>query len=293
MRAGASTCRMPGNSVSCVVWHLAVSVKPPTMAKRSAAYRLGNEALARRMTIGPDFVTAALVLCAHGVRGGVGSAAAHADRIRALGWFAEVHACAHKGAPGLPETLAGVHAPTVYLAPFLMAEGYTLAAIRRKIEAAARPGQRLRICRPVGSHPRLADAIAARAMATAAAKAWRPADTALLLVGHGTERHPESDTTTRQHAAQIAVRGGFAEVAVAFLDQAPRVAEALAALSAPRVIAVGLFVDRGEHGEEDIPALLAPAGARAAYAGPIGPDPLVTELILDQMRQAAAVTVAA
>ena len=52
--------------------------------------------------------------------------------------------------------------------------------------------------------------------------------------------------------------------------------------SGTQCVVVGLFVDAGEHGEEDIPALLAPAGERAVYAARIGPDPLVTELLLDQ-----------
>ena len=55
-------------------------------------------------------------------------------------------------------------------------------------------------------------------------------------------------------------------------------------LRAERCVAIGLFVDAGEHGEEDVPALL---GDRAAYAGPMGPDPLVTDLIsLDQVHAA-------
>jgi sirohydrochlorin ferrochelatase len=58
-------------------------------------------------------------------------------------------------------------------------------------------------------------------------------------------------------------------------------------------VVVGLFVDAGEHGEEDIPGLLAPASVRAAYAGPIGPDPLITELILDQAQAALAANIAA
>jgi len=82
-------------------------------------------------------------------------------------------------------------------------------------------------------------------------------------------------------------------VASAFLDEPPHVAEALAAVRARQSVAVGLFMDAGEHGEEDIPALLAPAGGRAAYAGPIGIDPLVTELILEQAKGALAAHVAA
>jgi sirohydrochlorin cobaltochelatase len=236
---------------------------------------------------------AALVLCAHGIRGGVGGAAEHAGRIAARGLFAEVHACALKGAPGLREVLAAVRAPEVVFAPLLMAEGYTLQAMLRKLEGATDPARPITVCRPIGVHPRLADMIATRARALCATRGWRPADTALLIVGHGTERHPDSDATARRHAAQIAARPIFAEVATGFLDERPLVPEALRALRAPQCVAVGLFVDAGEHGEEDIPTLLAPAGERAVYAGPIGPDPLVTELILDHARAAMAAGIAA
>jgi sirohydrochlorin cobaltochelatase len=236
---------------------------------------------------------AALVLCAHGIRGGVGGASEHAARITTRGVFAEVHACALKGKPGLREVVAAVRAREVVFAPLLMAEGYTLQAMLRKLEGATDPPRPITVCRPIGVHPRLADMIASRARALCATRGWRPADAALLIVGHGTERHPDSGATARRHAAQIAARELFAEVAIGFLDERPLVPEALDALRSPQCVAVGLFVDAGEHGEEDIPALLAPAGERAIYAGPIGPDPLVTELILDQAYAALGASIAA
>ena len=235
----------------------------------------------------------ALVLGGHGIRGGVGAAADHAERIAARGLFAEVHAGALKGEPGLVETVRAVSAPEIVLAPLLMAEGYTLRAMRRRLDRGLPRAARLTVCRPIGVHPGLGEMIRTKALALCAAKSWRPAETTLLIVGHGTERHPDSGTSTRWHAAQIAARGTFAEVAVAFLDQPPYVPEALDSLTSARCIAVGLFVDAGEHGEEDIPALLAPAGDRAVYAGPLGPDPLVTGLILDQVHAALGTSIAA
>jgi sirohydrochlorin cobaltochelatase len=236
---------------------------------------------------------AALVLCAHGIRGGVGVAAEHAGRIAARGLFAAVHACALKGAPGLNEVVAAVHAPELVFAPLLMAEGYTLQAMLAKLERALDRSRRATVCQPLGVNPRLADMIATKARALCATRAWQPADTALLIVGHGTERHADSGATAHRHARQIAAQGIFAEVATGFLDERPRVPEALAARGARHCVVVGLFVDAGEHGEEDIPGLLAPASVRAAYAGPIGPDPLITELILDQAQAALAANIAA
>ena len=232
----------------------------------------------------PGLREAALVLCAHGSRGGAGAAAGHAVRIARLGWFAEVHACALKGEPGLTRTLTAVRAPSGFLAPLLMAEGFTLRTILSRLELAGASRSKLTVCRPVGVHPRLAGMIGAKALALCARKGWPAAETALLIAGHGTERHPDSDASARRHAAEIRAQKVFAEVAVGFLDQAPRIPDALARLSPRRAVVVGLFVDRGEHGEADIPKLLAPVGERAAYAGPIGPDPLITELILDEVQ---------
>jgi sirohydrochlorin cobaltochelatase len=234
----------------------------------------------------PGLRQAALVLCAHGSRGVVGAAAEHALRIARLGWFGEVHACALKGEPELTRTLAAVRAPSGFLAPLLMAEGFTLRAMLSRLDHAGASRTRLTVCRPVGMHPRLAGMIAAKALALSARNGWPAADTALLIAGHGTERHPDSGASARRHAAEIRAQNVFAEVALGFLDQAPRISDALAGVRARHCVVVGLFVDRGEHGEEDIPKLLAAAGGRAAYAGPIGPDPLIIGLILDEVQAA-------
>jgi sirohydrochlorin cobaltochelatase len=235
---------------------------------------------------GEAWSSAALVLCAHGIRGGPGCALDNARAIGRRGLFAEVEACAHKGRPGLIETLTRVKSRRVFLLPLLMAEAYTLRAMLRKLEKVPAPHGGLQICRPLGAHPRFADLIARRGDAACARREWPSAATALVIAAHGTTRDPDSGTTARAHAEAIRRSGSFAEVATAFLDEPPTLPQALSALSSRRCVVVGLFVDRGEHGEEDIPELLAPFGERAAYAGPVGTDPAVIEFILDQVRTA-------
>jgi sirohydrochlorin cobaltochelatase len=234
----------------------------------------------------PVWQDAALVLCAHGIRGGPGVAAEHAATIARRALFAEVHACAHKGEPGLLDVLARVEAPVVYLAPLLMAEGFTLRTMLTRLETFGRRHSDLRLCRPVGRHPRLAALLATKAKTVAWDQGWRLRDTALLITGHGTTRHAQASATARRHAAEIAASGAFAEVVTAFLDQSPTILEATSRLRAPRLVAVGLLVDRGEHGEEDIPRLLAAAGGSAVYTGPIGGDPAIADLVLDLVRAA-------
>ncbi|HEX6141692.1 MAG TPA: CbiX/SirB N-terminal domain-containing protein [Geminicoccaceae bacterium] len=232
-----------------------------------------------------------LVLAVHGIQGGPGCAVAHAADLRRRGLFRSVLFGCHKGAPDLVDVVRGAAPGPVLVAPLLMAEAYTLRAMTRRLDDGA--GRPFRIAPVLGTHPRFAGLIVREGLAGCAARGWRPGGTALLLVGHGTRRDPNSGATARRHAESVRASGRFAEVAVGFLDEAPAVPDALAGLQADRCVAVGLFLDRGEHGEEDVPALLE-AGAKAAvYSGPIGIDPLVPDLVLDLLGTPGAVTVAA
>jgi sirohydrochlorin ferrochelatase len=110
--------------------------------------------------------------------------------------------------------------------------------------------------------------------------------TALLLIGHGTPRHRGSADATRDQARRLA-GSGFAAVAAAFLEEPPLPACAIAALPGEQAVAVGLFLDNGPHGDEDVRDALAPVGRPVACTGAIGADPALVPLILDQ---AAAVS---
>ena len=74
-------------------------------------------------------------------------------------------------------------------------------------------------------------------------------------------------------------------MSVGFLEQEPSVHEALDAAQGRTRMAVGLFADRGPHGEADVLARLGGARGRTAYAGPIGGDPAMARIVLDQVRQ--------
>lgn len=221
----------------------------------------------------------ALVLCAHGIQGHPGAATEHAERLRALGLFTEVHGCAHRGRPGLAETLAAVRARRIWLAPLLMAEGFTLRKMLDKVGH----DPDVAVCRPIGTHPGIADVMADMARSACSSKGWETRETALLVVGHGTVRHPDSGVTARGHASRIATNDDFCEVVVAFLDEPPGVTEVLARIAASHCVVVGLFIDRGEHGENDVPRLLAASDHDAIYAGPVGADPRIPDLLLNQV----------
>jgi len=224
---------------------------------------------------------AALLLCAHGARGVAGAAARHAATLRRRGLFAAVEAAALYGAPRLEAVLDGMAPGPLTVVPFMMAEGYTLDVLRERL-AAMRPDAAL--ARPIGVQQGLTALLVQRAEKGLKAHRRAARETALLLVGHGTTRHPSSAATARFHAQRIVERNRFAEVAVAFLDEAPSVDEAVAGLASPFIAAVGFLTDAGQHGAGDIARLLRATGRRGVYLGPIGPDPALLPLLIEAAR---------
>jgi sirohydrochlorin ferrochelatase len=218
-----------------------------------------------------------LLLVAHGIEGAPGIALQHQAAIADLGRFAKVRVACLKGKPDLAAGLRHATAP-VHVVPLLMADGFIMDLLRRKLAG----HQGLVLHPPVGTHPGLVGLIRQKALATAATAGWRPETAGLLLVGHGTPRHPESGGTTEAAAAALAAEGVFAAVRTAFLDQSSYLEEVAASLPDRSWVAVGLFLDEGPHGRDDVTAALAHAGVPVRYAGPIGTDPAIVELVLDR-----------
>ena len=220
-----------------------------------------------------------LILATHGIAGGPGSAAWHARAIRRRGGWAQVRVGCLKADPSLAEAMAGAPGP-VTVVPLLMSEGVIHGLMRRRLsEIAPQGGWHLTV--PVGAHPRLAALALGRARACCRRLGWRPDDTDLLLIGHGTPRHAASAGHARGIAELLAGQG-FAAVGHALLEERPLPADAVAALPGRRAIAVGLFLDDGPHGDADVRAALRAAEKPVAYSGAIGADAGLVPLILAQ-----------
>lgn len=235
-------------------------------------------------------VTATLVIAVHGIRGQAGGAVDHAERIAAHGRFGDVRVACLKGTPELAEVVADLAGRDVILAPLLMADGYTLKAMRRRLAALEPLLRSLFVTAPLGLHPDLADVVIETATEACRARGWPRADTELLIAAHGTRRDPNSGKSAFDHVRTIRDRSIFAAVRTGFLDQDPTLGDVIAASRARHHVALGLFIDRGEHGEEDIPAILDKVDPAAVYTGPIGVDPRVADLLLAQVDQALADT---
>jgi sirohydrochlorin ferrochelatase len=123
------------------------------------------------------------------------------------------------------------------------------------------------------------------AAAEADARGWALADVQLVIAAHGTSRDPDSGVAAREHARRIASGGRFAGAEAGYLDEPPSLEGLLAGRAARYAVGVGLFADAGPHGAGDAaqPFLADPD---TAYAGPLGPDPALAEIVLRRAQEA-------
>ncbi len=121
-------------------------------------------------------------------------------------------------------------------------------------------------------------------------------DAALVVLGHGTTQNEASALPVLQHTAELRRRGMFAEVRAAFWKQEPQVKQVLAAIGAPRVFIVPLFISEGYFSWEVIPRELGlgddfrlqTPNSKVFYCRPVGTHDRMTEVILARAREVVA-----
>lgn len=247
----------------------------------------------------------AVILVGHGSARNIASAVPTrrlACELRSRKLFAEVFACFWKEPPRLGEALSLPTAQDVFVVPNFAGEGYyTQDLIPREMGLDGRltlkEGRRVWYTDPVGTHAAVAGLISRAADEIIVSNALAPADTCLLLIGHGSGRPGGSASTAEALAATLRRSGGYGEVRTAYLEQEPRVEAWTALTRAPNIIAAPLLIAEGLHGSEDLPPLfgLAPGqpgpghvdGRRIWYCRGIGGNPEIVDIILDQIRACA------
>jgi sirohydrochlorin cobaltochelatase len=124
------------------------------------------------------------------------------------------------------------------------------------------------------------------------------ADSALLIVGHGSTVNPDSSTPTLAHAAEIRRRDVFADVACAFWKEEPSLRDALFLFGDPaikEVYVVPNFISEGYFTQTVIPRELELNGRETKrangqtwkYCEPVGNDPGMTQLLLKRAHEVA------
>lgn len=232
----------------------------------------------------------------------------HADEIRRRGLFAEVHCCFWKEEPSMREAHYMIDSHEVYVVPDFISEGYfTQDVIPRELELTGPTtmvhGKTFHYCPPVGIHPSMTGLILRRAFEVA--PKVHPAQTTLIITGHGTGLNQNSTKAIRNQADLIAASGaGYAAVLAAFMEVSPFIADWDQMALTPNVIVVPFFISDGLHSYQDIPVLLGienEIGTAASqrnvfrhnphhlrgktlyYSSAIGTERLLADVILDQV----------
>ena len=268
----------------------------------------------------------ALVIVGHGSHLNPGSsdpAFAHADTIREAGAFDEVREAFWKEEPSFREVLRTLESEEVFVVPLFISEGYfTEQVIPRELRldnwdpeqwesdgtdadhvtlVADDVDKTVHYCGPVGTHDSMSDVIVQRAKSVTG-----DPDVGngfgLAVVGHGTERNENSAKAIYYHADRIRESGRFEDVRAVFMDEDPEVDDVTELFDADDVVVVPLFVADGFHTQEDIPEDMGLTddardgfpvpgevdGHRVWYAGAVGTEPLVADVVLERAADAGA-----
>jgi sirohydrochlorin cobaltochelatase len=250
----------------------------------------------------------------------------HCAELRRRRIFAEVREAFWKQAPNLPQVLAGLTAARVFIVPLFISEGYFSETIIPRAlgflgegpggfaRVRQHGGQRLAYCKPIGPHDSMTAVLLDRARRTVErypfpnVPAWK--DTTLFIAGHGTGQDEDSRQAVEHQADLIRAIGLYAAVYTVFLEEDPRIQECYRLAQTRNIVVVPFFISDGLHVREDIPVLLGESpvvvkqrlqngeptwrnptekrGKMVWYAPSVGTDPLVADVILHRVHEAAA-----
>lgn len=232
-----------------------------------------------------------LVIVAHGDRGGErGNRLAYrvAEEAARLPGYRSVHTCFVRGEPTIRSVAEALPTGKATVYPLFMSDGYYVKqAIPQQLVAGGSAAEQINIMRPVGLSPLLPAIIADLALEAAERAGIDPNGAALLLAAHGSTKSADSRNATLAVARRLAERNPFAAVEIAFLEEAPFLADQLAIIGRP-VVAVGLFAGEGLHGAEDLPHAVKACGrADVVLAQPLSRSPALVDLICRELAATA------
>jgi len=271
---------------------------------------------------GDNFADAVLVVLGHGTTMNPESARPvrqHCEELRRRGRFAKVCQAFWKQEPHVRRVLAKLTLPRVFIVPLFISEGYfSSEVIPRKLGFGTQPTQIVGpstwyYCLPVGSHDAMTGVILARAREVVVNHPFpyapKPADITLFVAGHGTGRNANSRKAIERQVALIREMNLYAEVHDIFMEESPRITDCYGLATTKNIVVVPFFISDGLHAVEDIPVLLGEPerlvkerlaagqptwrnptekhGKRVWYSPSVGTEPLLAEVILQRVCEAA------
>jgi len=250
----------------------------------------------------------------------------HARELRSRKLFAEVREAFWKQEPKIKDVLASLCSHRVFVVPLFISEGYfSDEVIPRELgfktegeEDFARTQQRgpqtLFYCKPVGTHDSMTAVLLERAREVVEKnpfpRAPKAKDLTLFIAGHGTEQNENSRASIQHQADLIRSQNLYAGVHAVFLEEAPKVSECFYLAETRHIVVVPFFISEGMHTQEDIPVMLGDSkrivqqrlgmrqppwrnpternGKLIWYSSIVGTHPQIAEVIVEQVRSAAA-----
>lgn len=201
----------------------------------------------------------AVIVAAHGSRHGNAAAIVngHVERLRRE-YALEAFSAFHVGRPGFGRVLGRLETGRGVIVPFFAADGYYSRRVLPDAVAGSRlsTGIELRQTRAVGTAPQLPDLVRNRVLQLTGRLGLKLERTSILVVGHGTPRHPASRVSTGWVADRLSQTSLFRTVAAAFLAEPPAIEEQLELLPADQKIVVPYLIGGGSHVLEDLPRRL-------------------------------------
>jgi len=244
-----------------------------------------------------DFTQTGLLLLGHGSHFNPDSSApihAHAGRVRMADSFLEVRTGFWKEEPAICRSLELFDAEQVVVVPVFMSGGYfTEEIIPRELGISGTGRHELKgktawYTSPVGAHPSLAEIIVQRAR-----EAGATGGEALVVLGHGTPRNPNSEKNIYLQTERVAGMDFFREVVTAFLDQEPGLEQVWSLVEAKEIVVVPMFVADGWHVSETIPSDLdltggenIKGGRRLRFAAAVGTHERISDVVMTLAREA-------
>ncbi len=178
----------------------------------------------------------------------------------------------NRGSPSFATGSADADARTLVI-PLMTSDGYF---VRERI-ARTFGARRAAVAPPIGLLPVLREAFIERVVRQHAERGFAK----VLIVGHGTQRHPASAGSTETLAAELRQRISV-PIRTAYLDQPPTLESVIADLLEERLLVLPFLLGGGTHELDDIPRMLREKlRGDATIVAPVISDERIDEWVLD------------
>ena len=174
--------------------------------------------------------------------------------VTGLRLFDEAVCAFHQGEPGFADVVDSMAADTIVVVPLMTSQGYYADTVLPEALATASRFSHVSIHQTsvVGRHPRIAESVRQRFHDLVERFGLDAAETALVVVGHGTPKHLESRASTLGCVEALKSLGVAADVLPAFLDDEPRIEVVAESLAHRAAVVIPFLIGRGVHASVDI-----------------------------------------